>query len=141
MGGANLFASFVWLGATGGQTPTSHPWGLNVQGGYFVTEDIEIFGRYEYINYDLENTPGGVNVLPDTDKFNGITLGANYFMTSNVKFTAEFGINLKSFGSPNLNEGFRQDLSTSQVEIGGVMQKQKAETDQWALRAQMQLMF
>ena len=136
MGGANLFASFVWLGATGGQTTTSHPWGLNVQGGYFVTEDIEIFGRYEYINYDLENP-----ALPDTDKFNGITLGANYFMTSNVKFTAEFGINLKSFGSDNLNEGFRKDLSTSQVEIGGVMQKQKAETDQWALRAQMQLMF
>jgi hypothetical protein len=124
-GGANLFASFVWMGATGGQTSTTHPWGINIQGGYFVTDDIEVFGRYGLMNYDLDNA------ATDTGKYNGLTAGANYFFADNVKFTVEWGMNLKSFGAngpANINSaGFRTDVN--------------GEKDQWALRAQMQLLF
>ena len=123
MNGANLFASFVWLNTSGGDLDTTKPWGFNIQGGYFVTDNIEVFGRYDYIDYDIQ---GG---NPDTSKYNGITVGANYFWTSNVKATVEWGINLKSFGagSSPFNEGFRPDLN--------------GESDQWSLRAQLQLMF
>ena len=124
-GGANLFASFVWMGATGGATSTTHPWGFYLQGGYFVTDDIEIFGRYALMNYDVDNA------ATDTGKYNGLTAGANYFFADNVKFTVEWGMNLKSFGADgpaNINSaGFRTDVA--------------GESDQWALRAQMQLLF
>ncbi len=119
MGGANLFAAFAWLGNN--IDNSNNPWGLNVQGGYFVTDNIEVFGRYDYIDYDIQ---GG---NPDTSKYNGITVGANYFWTSNVKATVEWGMNLKEFGSNNFAAGFRQD--------------QPGESNQWNLRAQLQLMF
>merc|ERR1712032_1701333 len=41
MGGANLFASFVWLGNN--VDNSNNPWGVNIQAGYFVTDDIEVF--------------------------------------------------------------------------------------------------
>ena len=121
MGGANLFASFTWLGNN--IDNSNNPWGFNVQGGYFVTEDIEIFGRYDYIDYDID--AGGANA--DQTKYNGITFGANYFMSANVKCTVEWGMNLKSFGSDNIDYGFRADVNDNK--------------DQWALRGQIQLMF
>ena len=122
MGGANLFASFVWTGANGDGISTSHPWGFNVQGGYFVSDDVEVFGRYSYVDYDFD-APGA-----DFNKFNGITVGANYFFSANVKATVEWGMNLNQFGSNTANaQGFRQDAND--------------QDGQWALRAQLQLMF
>ena len=120
MGGANLFASFVWTGANGDNIDTAHPWGFNLQGGYFVTDDVEVFGRYDLIDYDLA-TSG------DTSKYNGFTIGANYFFSSNVKATVEWATNFKSFGTDNYSQGFRMD--------------NPGEKNQWALRAQLQLMF
>jgi len=120
MGGANLFASFVWTGANGDNIDTKHPWGFNIQGGYFVTDDVEVFGRYELVDYDLD-------VSGDTSKFNGFTIGANYFFSADVRATVEWGTNFKSFGSDNFQQGFRTD--------------QPDEKNQWALRAQLQLMF
>jgi hypothetical protein len=122
MGGANLFTSFTWLGNN--IDGSNNPWAFNVQGGYFVTDDIEVFGRYDYLNYDVDP---GAGLQDDATKFNGITVGANYFMTSNVKCTVEWGMNLKSFGSDNIDYGFRSDV--------------QGNKDQWALRGQIQLMF
>jgi hypothetical protein len=120
MGGANLFASFVWTGANGDNIDTKHPWGFNFQGGYFVTDDVEVFGRYDLIDYDLA-TSG------DTSRYNGFTIGANYFFSSNVKATVEWATNFKRFGTDNYSQGFRADNA--------------GEKNQWALRAQLQLMF
>jgi len=53
MGGANLFAAFAWTGADGDNIDNANPWGLNIQGGYFVTDDVEVFGRYDLVDYDL----------------------------------------------------------------------------------------
>jgi hypothetical protein len=120
MGGANLFASFVWTGADGDNINNANPWGLNIQGGYFVTDDIEVFGRYDLLDYDLA-------VSSDTSKYNGFTVGANYFFSANVKATVEWATNFKSFGNNNYSQGFRMDNA--------------GEKNQWALRAQLQLMF
>ncbi len=120
MGGANLFAAFVWTGANGDGIDTAHPWGFNIQGGYFVTDDVEVFGRYEIVDYDLD-------VSSDTSRFNGFTIGANYFFSANVRATVEWATNFKSFGSNNYSQGFRMDNTD--------------EKNQWALRAQLQLMF
>ena len=77
----------------------------------------------DYLDYDIQGAGAG----NDTSKYNGITVGANYFMTANVKATVEWGMNLKSFGSDNIAQGFREDAA--------------GKKDQWALRGQIQLMF
>lgn len=120
MGGANLFAAFVWTGANGDNIDTTHPWGFNFQGGYFVTDDVEVFGRYDLLDYDLDPSS-------DSTRYNGFTIGANYFFSENVRATVEWGTNFKTFGTSNTAQGFRQD--------------QPGEKNQWALRAQLQLMF
>jgi hypothetical protein len=132
-GGANMSAAFVWLrqDPSAAAAQTTSPYGFNVQGGYFVTDDIEIFGRYDYIDY---KTDSGAN-SKDQDKYSGVTLGANWFLAGhNAKLTVDWSMNLKSFGdNQNLNSyGWRSDVDGSD---------EMANTDQWALRAQMQLMF
>ena len=129
-GGGSLFASFIWQRSTSaatanGSMETTDPWGVTVMGGYFVTETIELFGRYEYLDYDVSTS-----TLPGS-KFNGFTLGMNWFLAGKaVKFTTDWSINLESFGT-NADRlsgiGWRQDINDNK--------------NQWALRAQMQLLF
>jgi hypothetical protein len=127
-GGASLFASGVWVQNKPAEGDKTSPWGVTVQGGYFVTEDAELFGRYEFLNYNVKDNAGNQNV----DKYNGVTFGVNYFFAKGVKFTTDFSWNLKSLSGTNsaaaLNDaGFRPDLGD--------------KDNQWALRAQLQLLF
>lgn len=117
--GASIFAAFVYENLSA-DTASSQPWGFMVQGGYFVTDDIEIFGRYDYANADVA---GG-----DTTKLSIITAGANYFLSDNAKFTADFGFSLNELGVfASSSAGYRADLP---------------DTDgQFAFRAQLQLSF
>jgi hypothetical protein len=136
-GGANLSAAFVWARQdfSAANTDNVSPYGFNVQGGYFVTDDIEIFGRYDYVNY--KTNP--VNpAFEDTNTYSGVTLGANWYLAGhNAKFTVDWSMNLKSFGNnQNLTSyGWREDGTAEEGGLGSV------ENNQWALRAQMQLMF
>ena len=129
-GGASLYGSLVWNRNKGWDgvgaftdTTTTNPWGATIQGGYFLTDDVEAFARYEYLNYDLDGA------AKDGTKYNGFTLGANWFLAGKaVKFTADWSMNLNSFGTHAPSGiGWREDNGT--------------ETDQWAFRAQMQLLF
>jgi len=127
-GGASLFASGVWVQNKPKDGDKTSPWGVTFQGGYFISEDTELFGRYEYVNYNIKNA--GAQTV---NKYNGITLGANYFFAKGVKFTADFSWNLKSLdggqgtGAALNGNGFRPD--------------NPGEDNQWALRAQLQLLF
>ncbi len=136
-GGANLSAAFVWARQEPSTGDSVSPYGFNVQGGYFVTDDIELFGRYDFVDYKTTSGAGGV-VANDTDEYSGVTLGANWYLAGhNAKLTVDWSMNLKSFG-PNANLtslGWRPD-GTSQAGGAGT-----DENNQWALRAQMQLMF
>ena len=163
-GGANLYAAFVYQdvdwgnqnvpGLIGGGSidlGKSNQYGLLVQGGYFVTEEIEIYGRYDYINYGVDqdvtitgNTApapfnlNGTSSLKDivgNTKYNGLTIGANYFFAPNVKATVEWGYNFDSLSSivPDLSaSGFRGDVTKPNG---------NRADGQWALRAQLQLLF
>jgi hypothetical protein len=135
-GGANLSAAFVWARNEPSTGDSVSPYGFNVQGGYFVTDDIEVFGRYDFVDYKTTSGVGGV--ANDTDEYSGVTLGANWYLAGhNAKLTVDWSMNLKSFGAnQNLTSyGWRQD-GTSQAGGAG-----SDENNQWALRAQMQLMF
>ena len=114
----------------------TNPWGVNFQGGYFVTEAIELFGRYEYIDYNIEVPAGGSDAAT---KYNGVTLGMNWFMAGhNAKLTVDWSMNFNSFGT-NMNAGVLNSIGwRNDVTATGATEPSK---DQWALRAQMQLMF
>jgi len=135
-GGASLFASGVWVNTDPKESASNNPWGVSVQGGYFVTEEVELFARYEYIDYDIDDS--------DTSKYNGLTLGANYFFNANVKLTCDFTYNLKSLSGANsaaaLNgAGLRTDSFENTAGFGA--QQGSGNDGQWAIRAQLQLLF
>ena len=128
-GGASLFASGVWTQNKPATGDSTSPWGVTVQGGYFVTEDAELFGRYEYVNYNVDQ-PGG----NDVNKYNGITIGANYFFAKGVKFTVDWSWNLKSLDAGSFPSAVALNGSGFRGDING-------NDNQWALRAQLQLLF
>ena len=134
-GGASLFASGVWVNADSPSgSASNNPWGVSVQGGYFVTEEVELFARYEYIDYDVSDS--------DTSKYNGMTLGANYFFAKGVKFTCDFTYNLKSLSGVSSAAALNgAGLRTDSFENAAAGSGQTGNDGQWAIRAQLQLLF
>jgi len=55
---------------------TSFDWGFLVQAGYMVNQKVEVFGRYSFTSLDSD-APG---FSGNTDSFNELTFGANYYM-------------------------------------------------------------
>jgi hypothetical protein len=65
--GWNAFVEGVWR-QTKVPGTTTNDYGVVVQGGYFITDQIEAFGRYDVI-------------IPDVgSNFNSFTVGANYYI-------------------------------------------------------------
>jgi len=72
-GGFNVIGQLLW--ATGApDTTTDSVWGFNVQGGAFVTDDLEFFGAWAYAQTDVTT--------------NFLQAGANwYFAKNSMKMT------------------------------------------------------
>ena len=109
------------------------PWGLVVQGGYSLNEKWELFTRYEYGNAAVDQvaTKRGPQTTDPLYTEGGnvsiLTVGANWFLNSKVKFTTDWGIN------------FADNLST--FKDAGDGWRSSGSPDQWVLRAQLQLLF
>ena len=67
---------------------------------------------------------------PDAGRFDGFTVGANWFFNPAVKFTMDWTINFDSLSTG----AFVSNGAGYRVDAAG-------QTGQWALRAQMQLLF
>ncbi len=106
--GFSFFAAF--LGNSFYSRPNGedavNSYGAVVQGGYFLTNDIEIIGRWEWLNVSggtnsvvgSGNTPipaTGTNALGSAlnpQHFSIYTVGANYYISKNaLKLTGDFG--------------------------------------------------
>jgi hypothetical protein len=78
-GGANIIAQFGYMDdtiANGG-----NQWGFNVQGGFFITDDLELFGSWTYASVDT-------GVAPGRTEGSVIQFGGNwYFAKNNCKAT------------------------------------------------------
>jgi hypothetical protein len=123
MSGASLFVSGVWTNVDSPTGDDSNPWGVTIQGGYFVTESVEAFVRYEYMDFDP-------SIRTNIAKYDGFTVGGNWFINSSVRFSADFSYNFSSLDSGAFvasGAGFRAD--------------EPGENGQWAARAQLQLLF
>ena len=115
---------------------STNPWGFLVQGGYALTETFELFARYAFTNADFGSItlpqpgpPPGPYALGSM-KTSVITLGVNHFINDNVKFTADWGINLDS-PMIGVNQGSLQGLGWGYTNA----------RYQWVLRGQIQLLF
>ncbi|MCK4871508.1 MAG: hypothetical protein KAS72_02170 [Phycisphaerales bacterium] len=119
--GASLYAAVVGNTITP-ETPggvETDNFGYMAQGGYYLTEDWEIFGRWEYLDID------GL-----TDDPMIVTFGANYYMDGHInKCTFDCGI-----ATENIPIGIANDTSVLEVDAAG-------EDTQFFARAQWQLIF
>jgi hypothetical protein len=97
---------------------TLTPFGWVVQGGFYLDETWEIFGRYEFNDSD---TPG-------LDNLNVITVGVNkYFAGQNVKWTTDVGYSFDSI-----------EISS---DITGLREDEGGSDGQFIIRTQRQLQF
>ena len=121
-GGASIFAAFVWEN-NNSNMGNSNPWGFSVQGGYFLpgTDDMELYARYAYANADTTGI--------ESTKLNVATVGLNYFVSSNVKFTADFAWSFNDLGTD-----FGNATTTGFQPASGI-------GSQYAIRTQLQLTF
>jgi len=82
-GGFNLIGQFLWQDGYPGTDSSSSVWGFNVQGGAFITEDLEVFGAWAYA--DTAESGSSTSSLGTT---NYLQTGANwYFAKNSIKAT------------------------------------------------------
>ena len=79
-GGANIMGAFYWDN-NDDVAAGENPWGFTVQGGVFVSDDIEVIARYEL---------GDADTAAADNDFSAMTLGANWYLAKN---TAKMGFN------------------------------------------------
>ena len=143
-----FFAAFAWQQVStegqasgpifpGGTAPLSvprfNPWGFVVQGGWAATKEIELFARYSYLDADMDSLEAPGIPLPlayGSSVSSVVTLGVNWFLSDKVKVTVDTGLNLgSSFAG----------ISGGRLQGGGWVPT--STSDQWNLRAQLQLLF
>ena len=123
-GGFNLIGQFLWQDGYPGTDSSSSVWGFNVQGGAFVTEDLEVFGAWAYADTN-SGTDGGDANFGTT---NYLQTGANwYFAKNSIKATVMGIIPLNKYAADAGNlRGFESGvgLSDSQNNFSLVCQLQ-----------------
>ncbi|MCZ6836651.1 MAG: porin [Planctomycetota bacterium] len=119
-GGSNLFGAIMGIHVSADGLPDHDRYACIVQGGHFVSDDIEIFARYEWADLD----ESGVENL------NLLTLGFNrYFSKHSLKWTTDVGYSFNAI-DPLLavdSVGWREDSP--------------GEDGQILIRTQFQLLF
>jgi hypothetical protein len=121
MGGANLFAAIIGDHQSS-DTVEIDRLGVLVQAGVFVTEKLEVFGRYEWIDFDKD--------ADGQDNLGIVTVGGNYYVQGHrVKITADVGLGLDPVPANFSNNmaGWRSDAA--------------GEDGQVVARTQVQLLF
>lgn len=130
--GWNFFAAFAYQSFendTVGSEVDLDNYGFLVQGGAFVANDWELFGRFNYLRLDRDLAPAGTDV--ERDYFD-LAIGTNYYFTPDshaAKFTFDWTY---VFSKTNANINYGDTLT-------GVLPD--SDEGQWFFRAQMQLVF
>lgn len=105
--GFNLFGAFMF---TDTEDADNNPWGLVIQGGWYFNESWEIFGRYEWSDFDTTFQ----------EDLSLITVGVNkYFSGHNAKWTTDVGYSLEAIATSTSNDltGLRPDFSDSDGQL------------------------
>jgi hypothetical protein len=143
-GGSNLFMYGVYrrVNLTGdvttrdGEADGMNQWGAVVQGGVFISNDVELYARYEIGDTDTDQfrtVEPGVELELDSI----VTAGFNYYIDGNkdVKWTTDFGYAFTPIG----------DFATSGADwlqdFSGSTGDGFTNDGQWVFRTQLQLLF
>lgn len=136
--GFNLFAAFVGdhLDADSGGNVDNY--GYVVQGGVYLSEDFELFGRWEQFLLDDD--------VFSNDDFKSIAVGFNYYIYGHAaKFTMDvvwyFDETAGILGFTDANEEQQPGLISDSTGKGIGLLSSPVEDDQVAVRAQFQLLF
>ncbi len=131
--GWNAYAALIWASEennTGAGLDTDE-FGFVLQGGYFVTADDELFGRYDITMADDAREPAGTTTA---DPFQALTFGWNhYFIPEShaAKLTAGVQLFLSESagessallpGGANVGGGLLADTDSGQFDLFGQMQ-------------------
>ena len=141
LGGANLYGAWV-MNTTYGQPNGQgniNSYGVVVQGGYFITDAIELFARWEW----MSTADGDNNAATDFVYVNSAnsafvnnigTIGGNWYISKNVKFTTDFGV---SWNPVIFQQGlFGQNIAGADYRTEG-----SSGGGQLVFRSQLQLLF
>jgi hypothetical protein len=86
-GGWNGFGAIVYNDIQDDTVVDLNPWGAVIQGGVFLSEDFELFGRYEMGDHDVD---GGLTF--QEEDLNILTVGVTkYWNQHGLKWTTDFG--------------------------------------------------
>lgn len=145
-GGASIFVYGVYRDVSlqeaqpvrnGGDSDEMQQWGAVAQGGYFLTDTVEGFLRYEVGNSDTDKfrtAPGTLSA--DGDELSLLTVGANWWpagVKNRIKITGDFGyaftpiVDFAASGADWLPNYTEENGDT----FGG----------EWVIRTQLQLVF
>ncbi len=150
--GASIFAAFLGNSfyARPGGAQSVNSYGVVVQGGYFLNDDVELIGRWEWLNVSGGTTDvvgSGNTPVPATSNsatgsainaqhFQIYTVGANYYISKNaIKLTADTGyvVGAILFANGIYNQSIMgADYRTDQ---------NSSATGQFVARVQLQLLF
>ncbi|MDG2053167.1 MAG: hypothetical protein P8J86_00515 [Phycisphaerales bacterium] len=133
-GGATLAGSLTWSEqrVKDNNDDKANPWGAVVQAGVFVTDDWEVYGRFQFLDYD-EDMYDDMYIL---------AVGLNGYLggTNNIKWSTEVGY---SFGK--LSSLAAAETSGANNGAGYTNwyydEKDKNKTGEWMVRTQLQLYF
>ncbi len=119
MSGANAFVAFVLNHVEEENQPTRDHIGIVIQGGVFVVDGWEVFGRYEWGDADGEAVDLSV-----------LTIGFNrYFDNHQLKWTTDIGYGFNEIGAFWASEG------------AGYRNDEPGQDGQIVVRGQLQLLF
>jgi hypothetical protein len=122
MGGWDLMGSITY-GDSSAST-NSNPWGVEVGGGVYLTDDIQMYGRYQWLD------PGYGDVYGGSADLNMVTVGANYYLAgNNAKLSVDWSWSFDQVVALGSGYGYTNWLPSGNN--GG----------EWMLRTQLQLMF
>jgi len=142
--GWNVFAAFYGASVTNNRTGGSQPndFGVVVQGGYFLTDQVEVFARYDALFLDDEERSN-----LNEDNLNFLTAGATYYFvpeshalkfTTDVVIAFESGTDLATTGGGG--NGLLNQPNPQRSDITGLL-GQTNERPEIAVRAQLSLTF
>ena len=151
LGGANLYGAFfgnftsslpqqTLAGVGEGNGSSIQSYGALIQGGYFISDNTELFGSwqwYETANQGTGNNPitVGSNNVFNAQMNNIFSAGLNIYLTKNVKFTFDTG--WAANGIVFQGGIYNQAVAGTNYQTAG----DQNSGGQWLGRAQVQLVF
>ena len=110
MGRFNAYGAVIWndINSNAPGTSSFNPIGFLVQGGFYLNNRWELFGRYEWSDFDVSGA----------DDLSILTGGVNYYFAGqNAKWTTDIAYSFQSLAFPASITGFQPDVAGNDGQV------------------------